>query len=327
MFLTKNSRVFVPRSIHDRYKSTLTKSSKIKPVINLAYVSYQTTESENETSKDSQHTPLIMIHGIFGSKGNYHSLCKRRVLKVPREHPTEEVGVRGRPEESRRFYPPAAQQLRRSGAGHRQLHIHDAPGEGRRHRTRYGRKGGHAGRPQIRTDPYLWCLPDLVDKLIVTDVSPISTSNNFKAIPDVLRALKHLYLPKNLPPIQAKALVTNHLVRVMKEKGLMTFVLTNLVQSTDGSYTWRFNLRALLENFDGLASFPHLHNVNFQKPVLFIGGGKSDYIQKSDYPKILKLFPKAQLKYIEGAGHWVHSEKPNEFLKLTLDFLNRASSA
>ncbi|KAF7267464.1 sn-1-specific diacylglycerol lipase ABHD11 isoform X2 [Rhynchophorus ferrugineus] len=314
MFLTKNSRVFVPRSIHDRYKSTLTKSSKIKPVINLAYVSYQTTESENETSKDSQHTPLIMIHGIFGSKGNYHSLCKRFHESTRPKKLVFAVDLRNHGDST---------HLPRNSYDDLVLDIVNFIYTMRLEKVAVigHDMGGRVG--MLVALKY----PDLVDKLIVTDVSPISTSNNFKAIPDVLRALKHLYLPKNLPPIQAKALVTNHLVRVMKEKGLMTFVLTNLVQSTDGSYTWRFNLRALLENFDGLASFPHLHNVNFQKPVLFIGGGKSDYIQKSDYPKILKLFPKAQLKYIEGAGHWVHSEKPNEFLKLTLDFLNRASSA
>lgn len=48
--------------------------------------------------------------------------------------------------------------------------------------------------------------------------------------------------------------------------------------------------------------------------------------RRSDFPKILKLFPKAELKYIEGAGHWVHAEKPNEFLKITMDFLNKDSA-
>lgn len=45
--------------------------------------------------------------------------------------------------------------------------------------------------------------------------------------------------------------------------------------------------------------------------------------READHPGILKLFPKAEFKYIEGAGHWLHSEKPTEFLKITLDFLNK----
>lgn len=47
------------------------------------------------------------------------------------------------------------------------------------------------------------------------------------------------------------------------------------------------------------------------------------FFRKSDFPKILKFFPNAEMKFIEGAGHWVHSEKPAEFLQLTLDFLNK----
>lgn len=45
------------------------------------------------------------------------------------------------------------------------------------------------------------------------------------------------------------------------------------------SYTWRFNNRILLENFQELSAFPDIYNVSFHGPVLFVGGAKSDYIQ------------------------------------------------
>jgi len=32
-------------------------------------------------------------------------------------------------------------------------------------------------------------------------------------------------------------------------------------------------------------------------------------------------FPLAEFKYVPGAGHWVHSQKPKEFLDLLLPFL------
>lgn len=47
------------------------------------------------------------------------------------------------------------------------------------------------------------------------------------------------------------------------------------------------------------------------------------FFRKSDHPHILKIFPNAEFKYIEGAGHWVHSEKPAEFLQICIEFLNR----
>lgn len=45
------------------------------------------------------------------------------------------------------------------------------------------------------------------------------------------------------------------------------------------SYGWRFNTRALLENFDKILSFPETHNISFGGPTLFLGGSKSDFIQ------------------------------------------------
>lgn len=44
--------------------------------------------------------------------------------------------------------------------------------------------------------------------------------------------------------------------------------------------------------------------------------------REDDHEGILKLFPKSEFKYVEDAGHWVHSEKPVEFLDLVCKFLN-----
>lgn len=46
------------------------------------------------------------------------------------------------------------------------------------------------------------------------------------------------------------------------------------------------------------------------------------FSSESDVPPMKKLFPKLQDVEIEDAGHWLHSEKPHEFLKHTLAFLN-----
>ena len=42
-------------------------------------------------------------------------------------------------------------------------------------------------------------------------------------------------------------------------------------------------------------------------------------------PAIMRLFPRAQVKHIAGAGHWLHYERPEEFLKLATDFIDSAS--
>ena len=64
----------------------------------------------------------------------------------------------------------------------------------------------------------------------------------------------------------------------------------------------------------------------FNKPVCFIRGGRSNFLEDSDLPSIRAYFPQAQFNTIAGAGHWVHIDAPVEFSKIVVDFLNPPSS-
>jgi len=66
---------------------------------------------------------------------------------------------------------------------------------------------------------------------------------------------------------------------------------------------------------------PVSHPQPFTKPALFIRGGQSGYVTPEDEPRIRELFPRAQIQTIAAAGHWVHADQPDEFLRLLLDFL------
>ena len=98
----------------------------------------------------------------------------------------------------------------------------------------------------------------------------------------------------------------------------------NLVEHEPGKYKWRVNLPVLAENFaHQIAVFPTPESKTYDGPTLFIGGADSDYIKQKDFPAIKKLFPNAELRYVAGAGHWVQSQKPAEFLDMTVDFINK----
>ena len=60
----------------------------------------------------------------------------------------------------------------------------------------------------------------------------------------------------------------------------------------------------------------------FDGKSLFLRGEFSDYINRDDEFEIRQLFLKAEIKTIYGAGHWLHADKPLEFLDAIFNFLS-----
>lgn len=97
------------------------------------------------------------------------------------------------------------------------------------------------------------------------------------------------------------------------------------VNHSDGKIGWRMNLDAIHKAFEtDIINFPYdkfESKVSFDKPSLFIGGANSEYLPVHHHPDILELFPRAEFVYVPGAGHWVHSQKPTEFIEIVLKFI------
>jgi pimeloyl-ACP methyl ester carboxylesterase len=87
-----------------------------------------------------------------------------------------------------------------------------------------------------------------------------------------------------------------------------------------GQFAWRLNLDAINLNLDGIFEGINTKEI-FNKPALFIRGGNSDYVKFEDYDQIYRNFLRADIKTIEGAGHWLHADKPEEFMKTVVEFL------
>ena len=86
-----------------------------------------------------------------------------------------------------------------------------------------------------------------------------------------------------------------------------------------GKLGLRFNVDAIDKNIEliGEATL----DAQFEGETLFIRGGNSNYISNQDFEDIKLGFPNSTLETIQDAGHWLHAEKPIEFLEKTIDFL------
>lgn len=161
--------------------------------------------------------------------------------------------------------------------------------------------------------------PDMVDKLVVVDICP-------KKYPaggheDVFDALMTIDLDKINSRNEADFLLRRY---IEDNEATVQFLLKNLSRHNDGTYTWKFNLPTIYLHYDNILDNTLTPNDRFEKPALFIKGGNSArYIEpESDWPIISTHFPGAQLDVVEGAGHWVHAEKPEMLSDIVLRFLN-----
>lgn len=75
-------------------------------------------------------------------------------------------------------------------------------------------------------------------------------------------------------------------------------------------------LPTLAKSLDGMGDFPFKNPdaVRFGKPALFVRGTTSTYVPDEVIPLIGQFFPRFRLADVE-AGHWLISEKPEEFRK------------
>lgn len=80
--------------------------------------------------------------------------------------------------------------------------------------------------------------------------------------------------------------------------------------------------QGLHNNMHKLMDFPQFETT-YEGPTLFVGGSNSKYISEKHLPTIKKLFPASSVIHLEGAGHWVHAEKPVEFFQTASEFFNK----
>ena len=87
-----------------------------------------------------------------------------------------------------------------------------------------------------------------------------------------------------------------------------------------GKLGLRVNLPVLKENVGEVGEALPI-NYSFEGDTLFLRGAKSEYIEHNDERLIKMQFPRAEIKTVTNAGHWLHAENPRDFYKYVTDFI------
>lgn len=277
--------------------------------VNLSYYSY-----EKKVDGALEQQPVIILHGLMGSKQNWQSLAKvfgksgRKVVAVDaRNHGdsvhTEEMNYFLFRDDVLRFMD--QQDLEQAVLlGHSM--------------------GGKTAMTTALTNP------ERVSGLIVVDVSP-AVSPSVNRTPAYLEAMLRISLSFNdsnmndasAPVSSVRRQIINDLADAVQDEAMRHFLASNLT-IRDNKLAWKCNLDAIINNLPDLSSFPAFEDEQYYGHCLFIGGSRSEYIKEEHYPLITGLFPLAEIQHIPDAGHWVHAEKPKQFIHVVNQFLKEA---
>ncbi len=247
------------------------------------------------TDITGQGTPLLLIHGLFGSYENLGMIARLladqfRIINVDlRNH-----GRSGHSDEM--SYALMAQDLIDTMDA---LQIPTAAVLGHS-------MGGKAAMQLALSQP------ERVSKLVLADISPVISQPRHLGI---LQALNQI----NLSTLQDRKQADVQLQTAIADAGTRAFLLKSLIKGEHG-FQWRFNLAVLTAQYQQVLAAPDATGP-YTGPTLFIKGGNSDYLQPEHQAYIRQLFPDVKAKIIEGTGHWLHAEKPAAFAKITADFL------
>ncbi len=155
---------------------------------------------------------------------------------------------------------------------------------------------------------------DRLNKLIVVDMAPKIYPRGHDEILVALRSI-------DFNELKSRNEIDEKLAERIPDVSVRQFLMKSLARDESGSYQWKFNLNSLEKNYDQILP-PPVFNSIVKIPTLFIRGEKSKYILEGDFETIRKHFADWWLETIAGAGHWVHSEKPKEFIDAVKNFIS-----
>lgn len=244
-------------------------------------------------------TPLVIVHGLFGSGRNWGVIAKR--LSAERQVLCVDMRNHGNsfrnPSQS---YPDMANDL---------AEVIDA--EGRPCDVLGHSMGGKASMVLALTHP------EKVARLVVADIAPVAYHHSQQEYIDAMKSV-------DLQSVSRRSDAEKQLAAAGVERALQSF----FTQSLDiQEKKWRLNLDVLEDQMGLITGFPEDISGQYNGSTLFLSGGESRYMKPEYRNHIKELFPNARFAKIPGAGHWLHAEKPREFEAIVAEYLRHGDAA
>jgi pimeloyl-ACP methyl ester carboxylesterase len=258
--------------------------------------------------KEGTGSPLVVVHGLYGSSDNWINIGKRLAEK----HTVYMIDQRnhGRsPFANSHTFNDMRDDLAEFFGKHK---IEKA--------TVLGHSMGGKAAMWFALD-----FPEKVEKLVIADIAPkdyllLKEDSQFYLHQNILLAMQEIDFSK----IKSRNDVDDFMVQKIDDVNIRQFLLKNVAKDKiNHQYKWRVNAEVLYDHLDEIVSGV---NKNWFEdripvtsyPVIFIRGMKSKYILPEDEPMIKEIYPDSKIIDITDAGHWLHAEQPELFMKAVM---------
>ncbi|MCU0470462.1 MAG: alpha/beta fold hydrolase [Arcicella sp.] len=243
-------------------------------------------------------SPIVILHGIFGSSDNWLSIGKI-FAQTHQVYMLDQRNHGQSPRDEAFNYEVMASDLKEFIDDHKLINP-----------ILIGHSMGGKTVMQFAMN-----YPESFSKMVVVDIAPKYYPVHHSMILQGLASI-------NLKNLSSRTEANELMKRFEESEGVRQFLLKNLWRNPEknNEFDWRINVPVITKNIDVVG-----HELTNEKainhPVLFIRGSESHYIQPEDERKIWELFPNYEIITIEGAGHWVQADKPQEFIESVQRFL------
>jgi pimeloyl-ACP methyl ester carboxylesterase len=160
--------------------------------------------------------------------------------------------------------------------------------------------------------------PELVERLCVVDVAPVAYTH-MDEFAGYIEAMQSL----DLDSLTQRGDADAALEQAVPAASVRAFLLQNLRREGDG-WRWQINLDVLGAELKSVGTWPEDELTGlapYDGPVLWVDGENSHYVREEHSATMDRWFPRNRRVTIKGAGHWVHSERPEVFVEVLRGFV------
>jgi pimeloyl-ACP methyl ester carboxylesterase len=253
--------------------------------------------------------PLIILHGLYGSSDNWITIAKNL-------------------SDSFTVYLP--DQRNHGQSPHSDIHNYDSMRDDLFELaddlklSKFFLAGHSMGGKTAISFALKW--PGMINGLLIADISPFTNENSEYLVYNQHLTILRTMLSVDLSQVTSRQQAESLLSEKIDSEKIRGFILKNLQRTGDNNFTWKINASSLLNNLENIMEGIDRQAYTDQQitgfPVIFLKGENSDYLPDGDFRDILKVFPAAEFITVPNAGHWIHSDRPDDVVKNIKRLLN-----